>query len=570
MSKLSIYQVLPRLFGNTQPNPKLFGSAQENGVGKMNDFTDKALQEIKALGINYIWYTGIIEHATCQSYLGYKIFGQNPSVVKGRAGSPYAITDYYDVNPYLAESIPDRMHEFEQLVQRTHKNGLKVIIDFIPNHLARPYHSDQFPATDFGLNDDATQAFSPKNDFYYIPGQPLQWNDQMGTLLPGEKREPYLEFPAKATGNDQFHPNPSIYDWYETVKLNYGVDYLNQKQQHFDPIPPLWDKMVAVLRFWASKNIDAFRCDMAEMVPVEFWNYAVTNLKQEFPELLFIAEVYNPNLYHAYIYQGKFDYLYDKVGLYDTLRAIICCGIPASDITRCWQHLNGLDAYMLRFLENHDEQRIASEFFAKKPEQALPGMIVSATLGTGPVMVYFGQEVGEPAKGISGYSGDDGKTTIFDFWVVPEFQKWLNNNKFDGARLSESQKNLRQAYTQLLNLTLSSQPLSHGNFYDLMWANHFDHGPDPQFIYAYLRYTANEYALIVVNFNKYTSQKFKLKIPEHAFGEMKISISAKLEFTPVFGFGETFSISAVDTAYKGMELTVKPSSGVIFIFKPHN
>ncbi len=568
MSKISIYQVLPRLFGNMNPNPTLYGSAQENGVGKMNDFTDKTLQEIKALGINYIWYTGLIEHATCQSYPEYQLMGQNPAWVKGRAGSPYAITDYYDINPYLAESIPDRMHEFEQLVQRTHKNGLKVIIDFIPNHLARQYHSDQFPATDFGLNDDVNRAFSPTNDFYYIPGQALQWDDKMGTLLPGEKRDSYLEFPAKATGNDQFHPNPSIFDWYETVKLNYGVDYLNH-QQHFEPIPPMWNKMVEILRFWALKNIDAFRCDMAEMVPVEFWNYAITKLKQEFPELLFIAEVYNPHLYHAYIYQGKFDYLYDKVGLYDTLRAIICCGVPAADITRCWQQLNGLDASMLRFLENHDEQRVASENFAKNPEHALPAMIVTATLGTGPVMVYFGQEVGEPAKGASGYSGDDGKTTIFDFWVVPEIQKWLNNNNSDRTQLSEIQMQLRQVYAHLLNLTMIYQPLSHGKFYDLMWANRFDQGPDSQFIYSYLRYTDSEYALIVVNFNKYISQEFKLKIPEHAFGEMKINISAVLEFTPVFGIGEPVSIPAVDTAYKGMVLSVKPNSGIIFTCKPN-
>ncbi|MGE4289816.1 MAG: alpha-amylase family glycosyl hydrolase [Salinivirgaceae bacterium] len=564
MSKIAIYQVFTRLFGNKNNKFIPHGTFVENGVGTFADFTDKALQEIKKLGITHIWYTGVIEHATCMEYPEHQIKRQHPATVKGRAGSPYAISDYYDVNPYLALDVEKRMEEFEQLVSRTHKNGMQVIIDFVPNHVARQYSSDVYPEKDFGLNDDIHQAFSPANDYYYLPGQPLHYSDSMGTLLPDDKLGPYKEFPAKVTGNNQFHAHPSINDWYETVKLNYGVDYFNGETAYFEPVPPLWDKMLDILTFWASKKVDAFRCDMAEMVPVEFWNYVIPKLKGLYPNLIFIAEVYNPQLYHSFIHHGRFDYLYDKVGLYDTLRLIINNREDASAITQCWQHLNNLDAYMLRFLENHDEHRIASTQFCGDPWKAIPALLVSASLHTGPVMLYFGQEVGETAQGESGYSGDDGKTTIFDFWGVPEHQKWMNLGKFDGGGLDEDQKKLRDTYRQIMNLAINEPAISQGRFYDLMWMNHFEGGPDHRFIYAYLRYFEKDTLLFVLNFDNISEHRFRIKIPEHALNAMGTDIYGTYRMIPVFGQAGPQELKIVDVAYLGIETELPPNSALVY------
>lgn len=359
-NKLIIYQVFTRLFGNNNNHCINNGSITENGCGKMADFTAKALGEIKKLGATHIWYTGIIEHATQTDYRRHNIQPDHPAIVKGKAGSPYAIKDYYDVDPDLAKDVPERMREFENLVQRTHRSGLKVIIDFVPNHVARQYHSDAQPdgTSQLGSNDDTNYAFSPYNNFYYIPKSELHGQfDMKGTAA-----ESYREFPAKATGNNRFDAYPNITDWYETIKLNYGVDYQNGGTCHFDPIPDTCTKMLDIMLFWAGKNIDGFRCDMAEMVPVEFWEWAIPQVKEQYPSLLFIAEVYNPGEYKNYLFRGKFDYLYDKVGLYDTLRAVTCGYESATAITRSWQSLGGIEKRMLNFLENHDEQRIASDF----------------------------------------------------------------------------------------------------------------------------------------------------------------------------------------------------------------
>lgn len=82
--------------------------------------------------------------------------------------------------------------------------------------------------------------------------------------MKGAAAEAYKEYPAKATGNNRFDAYPNINDWYETVKLNYGIDYQNGNTPHFNPIPDTWTKMLDILLFWAGKNIDGFRCDMAE------------------------------------------------------------------------------------------------------------------------------------------------------------------------------------------------------------------------------------------------------------------------------------------------------------------
>ena len=517
--KIIIYQVFTRLFGNSNTRRKYNGSMDENGCGKMADFTTKALNEIKNLGATHIWYTGIIEHATQTNYSRYGIRPDHPAIVKGKAGSPYAIKDYYDVDPDMANSIPDRMKEFENLVKRSQKAGLKVIIDFVPNHVARQYQSDAKPAgvIDLGEDDNKDLAFSPQNNFYYIPGQPLQGEID----LHKNAAEPYVENPAKATGNDRFDAWPGINDWYETVKLNYGVDYRNWRSHHFDPVPDTWNKMLEILLFWSSKGIDGFRCDMAEMVPVEFWGWAIPQVKEQYPHIIFIAEVYNPNEYRNYIFNGKFDYLYDKVGLYDTLRALTCGHDSATNIPFRWQSLNGIEKNMLNFLENHDEQRIASEFFAGNAFKAIPAMVISACMNTNPVMIYFGQELGEPGMDEEGFSGRDGRTTIFDYWSVDTIHRWRNGGKFDGKNLTASEKELQSFYSTLLNLCNKEKAVREGEFFDLTYANLEGVAFNEHKQYAFFRKASKELLFIVVNFDENPAAP-AVKIPTHAFDYLGI------------------------------------------------
>ncbi|RNI28952.1 alpha-amylase family protein [Rufibacter latericius] len=525
-NKLVIYQMMTRLFGNRKATNKTYGTVQENGVGKFNDISATALLEIKKLGATHVWYTGVIEHAVLTDYTKFGVALDDADVVKGRAGSPYAIKDYYDVNPDLATDVRKRMSEFEALVQRTHANGLKVLIDFVPNHVARFYVSDAKPAgvEDFGSQDDKSVSFKPNNNFYYIPGQTLQvpatYNPLSGANRGPQEDGKFKETPAKATGNDVFSASPSIDDWFETVKLNYGVDYQNNRTKHFTPTPDTWNKMRDVLLFWAGKSVDGFRCDMAEMVPVEFWAWVIPQVKAKHPGITFIAEIYNPKEYRNYIKTGGFDYLYDKVGLYDALRRLMenkGQGNTA-EITKVWrEESQGISNHMLRFLENHDEQRIASPQFAGTPWAAVPAMTVSATLGSGPVMVYFGQEVGEPGKGHEGFQGEDGRTTIFDYWGVPTHQAWMNGGKFDGAKLTEDQKNLRDYYGKLLNLSTSREALKKGKFYALT----AQEGTAPAGVYAYLRHTAEEQVLVLVNFNRQGAD-YSLTLPSAALAAMGV------------------------------------------------
>lgn len=526
--KIIIYQVFTRLFGNNTVHCKTNGSMEDNGCGKMADFTPKALQEIKKLGATHIWYTGIIEHATQTNYTRYGIRPDHPAVVKGKAGSPYAIKDYYDVDPDLATSIPVRMKEFENLVKRTHHAGLKVLIDFVPNHVARQYGSDAKPAgvKDLGEGDDVNLAFSPRNNFYYIPGCQLKGEIDLHLGAP----EPYYECPAKATGNDRFDAWPQKNDWYETVKLNYGVDYVGGRRCHFDPIPDTWIQMRDILLFWASKNIDGFRCDMAEMVPVEFWGWAIPQVKEAYPHIVFIAEVYNPHEYRNYIFNGHFDYLYDKVGLYDTLRAITCGHESATAIPYRWQSLNDIQDHMLNFLENHDEQRIASDFFAGNAQKAIPAMIVSACMNTNPVMVYFGQELGEPGMDAEGFSGRDGRTTIFDYWSVDTIRRWRNEDRFDGALLTDEEKQLQQFYTRLLNLCNTEKAIREGIFFDLTYANLTGWVFNEHKQYAFLRKQHNELILVVVNFDA-QPVRAGVNLPQHAFDYLEIEHPGAYEAT---------------------------------------
>lgn len=511
-----IYQLLPRLFSNTCETCVPNGDIEQNGVGKLNDITPRVLKSIKDLGVTHVWYTGVIEHAHATDYSQYGIVRDNPYVVKGKAGSPYAISDYYDIDPDIAVDVPDRMEEFENLVKRTHDAGLKVIIDFVPNHVARRYHSDVKPSgiEDFGVNDDNTYFFSPKNDFYYIPRQKFS-----PSIYLGEGEAAYTEFPAKASGNDCFTAFPSQNDWYETVKLNYGVDY-GDGSRHFEPIPPVWFKMLNVLRYWASKGIDGFRCDMAFMVPTEFWKWAIPNVREKYPEILFIAEIYDVGLYREFINVG-FDYLYDKVNLYDTLRGIQCSQVSAAQITNCWQAVDGIGDKMLNFLENHDEQRFASMQFAGNADLVTPSLIVSSTISTGPVMIYMGQELGEKAAEAEGFSGLDGRTTIFDYWSVPTLRRWYNEGKPGISKLTKQEKSLRKLYSTILNICNTESAISSGMFFDLMYVNYNNGKFNPHRQFAYLRGDEKATIVIAVNFDN-IDVDVEINIPDLALKMLNI------------------------------------------------
>jgi glycosidase len=507
MEKVLIYQTFTRLFGNRNLTRKENGTLAENGCGKMNDFTPKVLKELAQTGYSHVWYTGIIRHATQTDYTAYGIPRQHPAVVKGKAGSPYAITDYYDVDPDLAVDVKQRMQEFEQLVERTHEAGMKVIIDFVPNHVARQYKSICKPrgVKDLGETDQTLHGFDPQNNFYYCPGERFT---PYFDLYNGET-EPYLEEPAKATGNDHFDNAPGRNDWYETVKLNYGVDYYAGRIGHFDPIPDTWQKMTNILLFWAKKGVDAFRCDMAEMVPAEFWVYATKAVRKKFKHIVFMGEVYNPFEYRHYLESG-FDWLYDKVGMYDTMRSVVCRMESASAITQAWQQTDDIRDHMVYFLENHDEQRIGSDFFAARPVKGVPAMIASVLMYKNPFMLYAGEEYGERGMDREGFSGNDGRTTIFDYWSIDTLCRAASK------KLTEEEEKIFSIHQKTLQLARKEKAVAEGLSFDLMYVNQH-----LQRQYAFLRKAEGELLLVVVNFEDQEAV-IDVTVPAHAFDYMEM------------------------------------------------
>ena len=554
--KIIIYQTLPRLFGNRNLTRKVNGTLAENGCGKLSDFDAPTLRRIHTLGVTHIWYTGVVRHATATDYSRYGIPRQHPAVVKGRAGSPYAITDYYDIDPDLADDVEQRMDEWSELVDRTHAAGMRVIIDFVPNHVARQYHSIVKPADarDLGEDDDASKRFDLQNNFYYCTGESFapQFDLKCGAA------EPYVEMPAKATGNDRFDSHPGINDWYETVKLNYGIDYCDAggRSEHFDPVPNTWIKMTDILLFWAAKGVDGFRCDMVEMVPTAFWAYATQIVKERFPGLLFIGEVYDPEQYRSYIDSG-FDYLYDKVGMYDCVRAVIRGERPASSITYQWQVVGDMTDRMLYFLENHDEQRVASDYFCGEGRKALPGLIVSALMQTNPFMLYAGQEYGERGMDREGFSGTDGRTTIFDYWAVDAIYKGY----FKRAALTAEQKYLALRYQQILRIANREKAVREGRFFDLMYVNPQSWQFNPYSQFAFLRKCDDDVLLVIVNFS---GQRVLLNvnIPGHAFDYLGMSEREVVATDLLTGESCLFSLKRDGT----LPADIRPYGGRIYKF----
>ena len=586
--KFVVYQVFTRLFGNTNTTNKPWGTIEENGVGKFNDFTDKALTEIKALGVTHIWYTGVPHHAVINDYTAYGISNDDPDVVKGRAGSPYAVKDYYNVNPDLAVDPAKRLEEFEALIERTHNNGLKVIIDIVPNHVARNYKSLSNPAgtTDFGAKDDTTAEYARNNNFYYIPGKPFEVpNDKKVTKPLGGETHPladgkFDENPAKWTGNGSREAKPMAWDWYETVKINYGVkpdgthdfdslpasfatkNYTEHNAFWQDKsVPDSWIKFRDIALYWTEKGIDGFRFDMAEMVPVEFWSFMNSAIKMKNPDAFLLAEVYNPALYRDYIHLGKMDYLYDKVALYDTLKNIIQGHGSTDNLPAIQQELADIEHHMLHFLENHDEQRIASDEFAGSAEKAKPAMVVSTCISTSPTMIYFGQEVGEPGADNAGF-GSESRTTIFDYWGVPNHQRWMNNGAFDGGQLSEKEKDLRKFYTKLLNFTLSSPAIT-GHYMEIHSYNRANTENYNNKLFSFVRWKKEDKAIVLSNFDENISYVFNLEINPELIKTWKLT-EATYELTDVLS--NTVLVLNIQNNRATIKVEIKPLQSFILTF----
>ena len=560
MSRLIIYQLFPRIFTNNNEHCIPWGTIGQNGSGKLNDMDSHLLRSLKELGVNCLWLTGIIEHATKTAYPEFGIPADNPNIVKGEAGSPYAIKDYYDIDPALAESVPDRMKEFEALVKRIHCEGMRVAIDFVPNHTARIYHSDAAPkgVEDFGAHDDISMYFSPSNNYYYLTNQQFYPNFP----LDAEGEVPYVEFPAKATGNDCFTAFCGIYDWYETVKLNYGHDYYGNRD-YFDPVPDTWIKMLNILKFWASKGVDGFRCDMVFMVPLAFWHWVIPQVKALYPHVFFLGEIYDVGQYREFIDYGCFDYLYDKVNLYDTLVGIETKGWSAAQITGCWQTVDGIGDRMLNFLENHDEVRFASKSFADDAMRVVPYLVTSTMISKGPVLIYYGQELGEKGAYNEGFAGYNDRTTIFDYWSMDVMRRWYNHGKCNGDKLSQHEKWLRNLYGKVLNLCNNNAPLREGAFFDLMYVNLRQEGFDPHSHFAFIRYTKSEAVIVVVNFSRDAETAIKINIPGEAF---EIIGLPKGEFTVaelLWGKSQRVFISPV----MPLTVNVKASDAVVLPIK---
>jgi glycosidase len=429
--KLIIYQLLPRVFGNTRMDNVPGGTLEQNGTGKFKDITAPVLDEIKKLNVTHIWYTGVIRHAVQGDY-----------GVKGGAGSPFAITDYYDVNPYLASREGSRMKEFEALVSRTKEAGMEVILDFVPNHVSPSYK---------------------------------------GTVRPFEDRNFY---PGRIHDGD----------WSDTVKLNY-----NDRDT--------WEKMRDILLFWAAKGVGGFRCDMVELVPVDFWHWCIPEVKKSYPGLIFIGEAYQPDNYRSYFDYGCFDYLYDKSGFYDTLKKIVRGEAPASSLTAQWQHLGPYQDRMLNFLENHDEDRISSPHFAGSPFGGLAALFVSLFFNRAPFMLYFGQEFGE---------GPD-KTSIFDFCSLPKVRDWLRGVKAGDPMkyLGYEEQALYVVYREFMKKT-AEPAIYKGDTFDLEYANPASGYFNPDRHFVFMRKSGGRLYLCAANFSNERVQ-IKVHIPKHAF-----------------------------------------------------
>lgn len=590
-----IYQALPRLFGNTDETRKINGTMAENGCGKFAHFNDRALEELKRFGITHLWLTGVLEQASGTDYPGRP--ADPADILKGVAGSPYAIRDYFDVCPDYAMDPEKRLEEFQALVARCREHGIDVIIDFVPNHVARSYASDVRPEMSFGAGDDRSVFFARDNHFYYVQpgmaegGPPLRLPTEGKAGCTG-RYEPETDH-VRVTGNNAITFAPGEGDWYETVKLNYGHDFTRGRDTSHLPgpdagvgeVPDTWRKMDEIFAYWQEMGVRGFRVDMAHMVPMEFWRWMIGRARERDRGVYVFGEAYDNdpakltdgNVLDALLAAG-FDAVYDDP-VYD-----VCMGLY-DDFAGGLKWANDLDALTftgarfhqsLRYAENHDEVRLATphEWGGLGMAVGRPVSGVLFGMGRGPLMIYHGQEVGEPAAGPEGFGGDDGRTSIFDYWAMPEFQKWVNGGKFDGGRLSAEQRELREWYRKLVAVT-KEPAFTQGEFYGLNHANK----ENPAFgrvdgemvsghwLYAYLRRDAGsgQAFLVVANFNPDKPlDGVKVRIPEEAI-EWLGRERPQWRFAEALSDGWTAELPATALPDRGLALPGMPPLTVRFL-----
>ena len=545
-SRIRIYQMVPRLFGNVNERRKRNGTLAENGVGKFADINAAALSSLCELGFTHLWLTGILRQISATTYPELGEEADDPDLLKGLAGSPYAIKDYFDLCPDYALDPRQRFAEFTSLIERIHAHGLRLLIDFVPNHVARNYASQVRPDQSLGGSDERSRFFHPRNNFFYVhgpgglrlpswkDGRPISATCQiLGTCdgrFAGERDW------ARVTGNNVASAEPKLHDWYETVKLNYGFDFMDNVHAYPCgaegelPVPDTWLKMDEVLTYWQTLGIDGFRCDMAHMVPAEFWCWAIGRARARDPEALFLAEAYDndpmkvpsadPLLRALNDHRGNvmfnllnagFTGVYDDPS-YKKLKMLYDGVAWANDLDDAPPH-DFIFQNSLRYAENHDEVRLASrDHWGNVGMQVgRPVTAVLFGLSRGPVLLYNGQEVGEPALGSEGFAGDDGRTTIFDYWSMPELVQWVNAHRYDGGRVSEEQMQLRAFYGRLLHLA-NEPAFRDGDFFALNRANidnpHFGRmsgeTASGHWVYAFLRYdpVAAQRFLVLANLHR--------------------------------------------------------------------
>lgn len=539
--RVRIYQLFVRHFGNANPTRKPHGTLAENGCGKFSGINDAALDSLQAMGITHLWLTGVLQQATGTDYSTIGAPADDPDLLKGLAGSPYAIKDYFDVCPDYADDPARRLEEFRALLARIHRHGLRALIDLVPNHVARSHASDIRPELAFGKTDDHSKFFDPANNFFYLTGTPplrlpTQPGDGRDGLFDGER-----EF-GRVTGNNAVTWTPGLGDWYETVKLNYGYDFTKGTRFFPNatapdlPIPDTWAKIDAIIAYWQEMGVDGFRCDMSHMIPPEFWKWAIHRARERQPEVFFVAEAYNND--PAKVPSGDpflagfgnvmldlldagFNAVYDDPS-YKVLKGLYDEGRWANDLTF---PNDFLFQNSLRYAENHDEVRIASQgnWGNIGPAVGLPVSTILYAAGSGPVLLYNGQETGEPAAGAEGFGGDDGRSSIFDYWSLPSHLPWINDGKYDGVGLDEARKKLRAGYAELLH-RVGEPVFAKGRFFPLNPLNrdnpNFGRLPretvSGHWLYAFLRHEPESGKTVLVAVNLHpaeTLQDVKIQVP---------------------------------------------------------
>lgn len=534
-----IYQLFVRHFSNMESHGVEGGSRNSNGCGTFNGITDKALREISRMGFTHVWLTGVLRHATQTSYPN--LPAQPKSIVKGLAGSPYAVVDYFDVDPDLASGPERRMEEFVALVKRCRSVGLVPLMDFIPNHVSRAYRVNDGIHDDFGKGDDVHTFFAPNQGYFYLTSNCL--GDGPPLRLPDGVFDGELTF-GRVTGNNSISWHPSQSDWYETVKLNYGYNFMagfsslrllpnwtSPKQR----VPKTWQIMDDVLSFWQDKGIGGFRCDMAQMIPMAFWKWAISRARVRLSDVFFMAEAYNDHMKTTpddpceALLDAGFNAVYDS-GCYHLAQNIYTENNWANDFDGLFRSNPKYMTHGVRYVENHDETRLCSPLSWRGVGSTVFPAIITLVYasGSGPVLVYNGQEVGEKAEGPGGFGGHDGRTSIFDYTCLPQLQEWVADGRFDANLLPKDSFRVRDFHCRLLPL-MQHSALARGDFYGLNWANmkNTTFGREPQedtsghWVYAMLRHDAHDKTTVLVVGNLSPEINFynlHISIPQHAFG----------------------------------------------------